>query len=331
MHTLTDAEFEFCVEAAIRAPSIHNTQPWLFLLGPDGIEVYADLSRRLPAIDPEGRAMHISLGAAVLNVRVALAYSGWHPDTRLLPDPKEVRHVATVSADEPRPVGLDDRELFVAIDRRHSNRGPFDDVPPPASDLDGLVAAARAESALLRFADPAQRDGLLNLARAAEARQRRDPAYRAELRRWTTDDPYREDGVPLEAVGPWSAGETMPVREFAPEREIPRRAAVRFELEPTVATLATHGDGPEQWLRAGQALQRVLLEATRRGLAASLFTQPLEDPELRDRLRDSEQLISAQVVLRVGYGRPAPASPRRPLEEVVAHSRPAPQRPPRLG
>ena len=76
MHPLTDTEFTFCVRAAIKAPSIHNTQPWLFLLGPDGIEVHSDLSRRLPAIDPTGRGMHISLGAAVFNLRVALAYRG---------------------------------------------------------------------------------------------------------------------------------------------------------------------------------------------------------------------------------------------------------------
>jgi nitroreductase len=335
MHTLTGIEFEACVAAAVKAPSIHNTQPWLFLAGPDAIEVHADLSRRLPAIDPTGRALHISLGAAVLNIRVALAGHGRHARTELLPDPRDTRHVATVGAGEPRPVGPDDRELLAAVDRRRSNRGPFDDTPPPAPDLDALVAAARQEGALLRVAEPAARDGLLNLARTAEARQRQNPAYRAELRRWTTDDPYREDGVPLEAVGPWSTTQDMPVRDFAPERDIPGRQAVRFEQQPTVATLATHGDGPEQWLAAGQALQRVLLEATRRGLVASLFTQPVEDPELRDLLRDSlrdgEPLTSVQVVLRVGYGPPAPASPRRPPKEVIAHTRPAPMRPPRLG
>jgi nitroreductase len=319
MHPLTEAELAACVEAATKAPSIHNSQPWLFLLRPDGIEVYADVSRRLPAIDPEGRALHISLGAAILNLRIAVARGGWHTHTHLLPDPDHPRHAATVVIGGPRRVDLDDRDLFIAIDRRHSNRGPFDDIPPPQSDLDDLVAAARAEGAELRFAEPAERDALLSLARTAEARQRQDPAYRAELRTWTTDDPYRSDGVPLEAVGPWSVMETMPVRDFAPERSVPGRQAARFELEPTVATLATHGDGPREWLRAGQALQRVLLDATRRGLAVSLFTQLLEDAELRDLLR--ERLTAVQVVLRVGYGRPAPASPRRPVEEVIVMER----------
>jgi len=320
MHPLTDAEIRVCVEAATKAPSIHNSQPWLFLISPDAVEIHADVSRRLPAVDPEGRALYISLGAALLNLRIALARSGWHTRTQLLPDPDNPRHAATVRIGGPRRVSLDDQELFVAVDRRHSNRGPFDDILPPQSDLDDLVAAARTEGAVLRFAEPAERDALLSLARTAEARQRQDPAYRAELRTWTTDDPYRSDGVPLEAVGPWSVMETVPVRDFALERQVPGRRAARFEMEPKVAALATHGDGPRHWLRAGEALQRVLLEATRRGLVVSLFTQLLEDKELRALLRDG--LTAVQVVLRVGYGRPAPASPRRPVEEVLVWARP---------
>ncbi|MGH3390680.1 MAG: Acg family FMN-binding oxidoreductase [Actinomadura sp.] len=329
MDSLSEQEVLTAVEAAIRAPSIHNTQPWLFLPSAEGIEVFADLSRRLAAIDPRGRAMHISLGAAVLNLRIALAYGGHIEQTRLLPDPDDPRHVATVRAVGYLSAGLDERELFVAIGRRRSNRGPFDDISPPGPDLDRLSGAADLEGATLHVADPADRDALLSLARTAEARRQRDSAYRAELIAWTTDDPYREDGVPLDAVGPWSEREAMPIRDFAPEREIPGRREVRFELEPVVGTLSVRGgDEPEQWLRAGQALQRVLLEATRCGLATSLFSQPLEDSELRDLLRDDEQCTSVQVVLRVGYAPPAPASPRRPPEEVIV--RPVPLRPPRL-
>lgn len=331
MGSLTEKEILTAIEAATRAPSVHNTQPWLFLPGAEGIEVHADLSRRLAAIDPQGRAMHISLGAAVLNLRIALANGGHSECTLLLPDPDDPRHVATVRAEGRRSVGLEERELFVAIGRRHSNRGPFDNIRPPGPDLERLAAAAELEGAMLHFADPAERDALLGLVRTAETRRRRDSAYRAELLAWTTDDPYREDGLPLEAVGPWSEMAAMPIRDFAPEREIPGRQTVRFEWEPVVATLSVHGgDGPKQWLRAGQALQRVLLEATRRGLAASLFSQLLEDPELLGLIRGGEHRMSVQMVLRVGYAPLAPASPRRSLEEVIVRGRPVPLKPPKL-
>lgn len=330
MEPLPESELLTCVEAAIKAPSIHNTQPWLFLPRPDGVEVYADVSRRLPAIDPHGRAMHISLGAAVLGLRLGMAALGHRPLSRLLPTASDHRHVATVTAAGPYAPTSDDLELFAAIARRRSNRHPFTDALPPRSAIERLENAASQEGAVLHFADAAECGALLSVARTADARQRSNPAYRAELRMWTTDDPYREDGVPLEAVGPLSEDGAFPIRDYALEREVPDRRFESFEPEPVVATLGTVGeDGPAEWLLAGQALQRVLLEATRLGLSAGLFTQPLEDPQLRGLLTDHSRLVTPQVVLRVGYGPPVPPNPRRPPEEVIVTSRPVPLRPPR--
>jgi nitroreductase len=320
-----------CVEAAVLAPSIHNSQPWQFLLLPDRVEVHSDPSRRLPAVDPQARAMHISLGAAVLNLRLAVEHSGWLTYTELLPNPHDRRHVATVRAVERRSPGRDDEELYEAIPQRRTNRSPFDDVQPPADALRALTAASAAEGAVLRFPDPDECEFMLYLARTADDRRRHDPAYRRELLNWTTDDPYRDDGIPLSAVGPWSEVGATLLRDLAPEREIPGRTAVRFEREPTVAVLTVQGqDEALQWLRAGQAMERVLLEATRRGLASSVFTTPLEDPEIRDALRRPSDPIT-YVAFRIGYGPPAPITPRRPVDEVVAFTRPVPLRPPHLG
>lgn len=328
MEPMTEKELLTCIDAAILAPSIHNTQPWLFLPVPGGIEVHADVSRRLAAIDPQGRAMCISLGAAILDLRVAVAALGYQPHVQLLPTPDDRRHVATVTVEGPRAANTDDLELFAAIARRRSNRHPFSDVRPPQTALDRLQEAASEEGAMLRYADSSKRDGLLSLARTADAHQRGNPAYRAELRLWTTDDPYREDGVPIEAVGPWPEAQAVPIRDYALERQIPERGQERFEREPIVATVSAIGpDEPEQWLCAGMALQRVLLEATRLGLSASLFTQPLEDPQLRTLLADPAAMITTHAVLRLGYGPPVPMTPRRPPDEVIVRSRPVPLRP----
>ncbi|WP_103939803.1 Acg family FMN-binding oxidoreductase [Thermomonospora echinospora] len=320
-----------CVDAAVQAPSIHNSQPWQFLLVPGGVEVHSDPSRRLPAVDPQGRSMHISLGAAVLNLRLAVRYLGRREHTELLPDPRDRRHVATVRAGERYTPGGDDEELYEAIPHRRSNRSPFEDVPPPPGALEPLITAAAAEGAELRFLDQDESDFLLYLALMADERRRESPAYRRELYNWVTDDPYRDDGIPLAAVGPWTEGGPVSLRDLAPDREVPGRASVRLEREPTVAVLTVRGeDAPPQWLRAGQAMQRVWLDATRRGLAVSVFTTPLEDPELRDALRRPSDPIT-YVAFRLGYAPPAAATPRRPVDEVIAYTRPVPIRPPHLG
>jgi nitroreductase len=281
----------------------------------DGVEVYADVTRRLPAVDPRGRAMHISVGAAILNLRLAIRHSGRWAALALLPDPSQPLHVATVRLGGPCPVEEDDRTLYAAIARRRSNRGPFEDRVPAEVELAALESAAREEDAVLGIADARGRDTVLSLARTAAHRMREQFAYRDELRRWTTDDPYRDDGVSIETVGPLSERTALPLRDFAADREIPDRLTVEFEREPTLATLWTSADTPRDWLVAGAALERVMLEATRRGIETCLITQPLEDPSLRDLLAD-EGLIP-QAVVRIGYGPPAPPSNRRPVDEIL--------------
>ena len=65
------------VRGAVRAPSSHNTQPWLFrLVGDDALELYADRTRALPVVDPRDRELTISCGAALFHVRAALRGPG---------------------------------------------------------------------------------------------------------------------------------------------------------------------------------------------------------------------------------------------------------------
>src|SRR5690348_4913812 len=61
----------FVVEAAVYAPSLHNTQPWWFSTGDRELSVHADVERRLAVADPDGREMMISCGAALFTARVA--------------------------------------------------------------------------------------------------------------------------------------------------------------------------------------------------------------------------------------------------------------------
>jgi hypothetical protein len=64
----------FAVGYAILAPSSHNTQPWRFIVNGDELLVCADRNRSLPHIDPFDRELIISCGAALFNMRVALAH-----------------------------------------------------------------------------------------------------------------------------------------------------------------------------------------------------------------------------------------------------------------
>lgn len=306
-----------CVRAATAAPSLHNSQPWLFRIGDGEVDVYADRGRQLDVLDPAGRELFVSVGAAVFTLRLAIRHEGHLPELSLLPDAAEPDLIARVKVGrraEPTP-GVE--TLAAAIAHRHTNRWPFAPSVVPADAIEQLTDAARFEEATLTVADAVSRNAILGLSQAAERNLRAMGGYRAELAQWTLPRAGRRDGVPPSATGPWDALETMPIRDFGLLQPHLHRATETFEPYPTIMVLATAGDSARDWVRAGQALQRVLLTATRLHLATTPISQPIEIPVIREMLTNTRNGTWAQMILRVGYGRPAAATPRRPLAEVL--------------
>ncbi|WP_239082759.1 Acg family FMN-binding oxidoreductase [Actinoplanes teichomyceticus] len=314
------AVLESCVRAATAAPSLHNSQPWLFRIGADSVEVYADQSRRLDVLDPAGRELMISVGAAVLTLRLSLRAAGHLPHLEVFPDPQQPELAARVTCAGPATVTAAVERLAAAIGHRHTNRYPFSRAAVPADAIEHMIDAAATEHARLTLANPVSRNAIIALSQAAGRRQRATGGYRAELARWTTHRIPRRDGVPPSVIGPWDAMEMLPLRDFGLLQPQLSRPTEAFEPYPSVMVLATRGDDRAAWLAAGQALQRVLLTATWLNLATTPISQAVEVPGIREQLTDTGAGLWAQIILRVGYGRPATATPRRRLEEVLLPS-----------
>ena len=303
--------------AAALAPSMHNTQPWRFEVGPTSVRVYRDLERWLRVGDPNKSALYMSLGAAVLNLRVAAAELGRLPHVAMLPDPNVPDLVARLELATGLGADAELATLFPYLARRRTSRMPFSDRRIPDSVVRELTRAARCEGALLRLErDPGRVRRLLGLAAEGSTDELFDLEALVERAHWVGGD-RAADGVPAYALGPVPVDRSAVVRDLAVRQVDRERATARFERHPVLAVLSVRRDDKLGWLNAGQALQRVLLSAARSGLSASFMSQALSSGEHRWLVHEpSDGQMYPQMLMRLGYGRLPDPTPRRPLEDL---------------
>lgn len=324
---LSSAEVSQAIATAARAPSVHNTQPWLFRVSGSTIELLADRRRQLRKLDPAGRELIISCGAALFGLRLGFRQLGLIPQAQLLPDPADDRVLARVWATGRAAPTRTEAELAAALPHRHTHRGPFSPGEVSWRLLAALAADAAAEGSQLRLVTgPAEMAGLARLVTEAASIQRGDDSIAAEQRTWVRPPgSTARDGVPARATARWQAAgrPAAPAREGGqprlPVRDFGRTAGDEAGgAEPSAtAVLVTRADTVADWLRAGQGLHRLLLRAATRWVFASLQTQPIESRLHRDQVRSLLGLAGQpQMLMQFGRSNSAAATPRRPHGDI---------------
>lgn len=304
------------IEAATRAPSSHNTQPWLFRPRGREIDLLADRTRALPANDPDDRELTISCGCALFNLRVAAAAAGLAARVELLPDAADADLLARVLL-EPASAPAPEAALMAQMGKRCTYRARFAATAIEPEALRSMTDAVLREGASLTVLDTAdRRRAAAMLVAEGDAVQWADPRWRRELAAWMHPR-RRGDGLSVPALAIPVA--QLVVRTLDMGRAIAAKDRQLADESPVLVVVTTEDDNPRDWLIAGQALQRMLLVGVQRGLQASYLNQPVQVAALRSQL---EQLTGrpgrAQVVLRIGRPTVAlPSAPRRPLAEVV--------------
>lgn len=304
---------EAALAVAVRAPSIHNTQPWRWRLDGAGLALLADRTRQLAVADPDGHSLLLSCGAALHLTELALRGAGWQVETTVLPDPGSPDTLAVFRATAPEEPDEYTRRALEAAARRRSDRRPFATRQVAADTMEDLQAAASDGWSRIDF--PMREDQRVDLAVAvswADRIERDDQAYLDEMNRWVHDPEVHAlvDGVPVDAIPHVPADHPrradVPLRDF--EVGLTGRQMIERDVDekPLIAVVLTDFDNAVDHLRAGQAMMRLMIEAELRGLSTCPLSQAVDFAEFRSRVQRVMGWVGyPQMMLRVGY----PSSP----------------------
>ncbi|MCE9649575.1 MAG: hypothetical protein K8R18_08135 [Parvibaculum sp.] len=338
------------VAAGILSSSPHNTQPWIFHVSADRIELYADTSRNLGAFDPYLREMHIGLGCAVETMVHAAGPNGYRvaveaPTGNLLTlTDRKTPVLAAALALSPLSSPAEEDSLYQAIPMRHTNRHPYDRAR-------GLPPSAKAI-----MADVAEEEGIqLYLFEDGQARTQFDEAVVAATEEIITDHEMVEassawmressadvlkyrDGLNFDTAGlaPWLtlAAKLLPSlpAEEGHKAWLDQTRNSQLPSAPLTGFIAVRDRYDRaQSLAVGRVWARMQLTATALGFSMQPVNQPIETVD-RERQLGKESKSEARLTeitgdaawqptfaFRAGFPTTTCAiSPRRPLKSVVA-------------
>jgi len=332
---------EGLVDAAILSSNAHNAQPWLFKLGKSSIDIKADTSRNLGAVDPNLRELYISIGCALENLTLAAKAKGFSPKTTYFPNKQDRLHIVTVDLSPASPLPS---ELYDAIPKRHMNRGPYDKnrlISPEIIKEFTSLNTDSSEVKLYLFDDPQDK---LNIGQAmieatevliADKEQIDvDPKWMRQS--WQDIETYK-DGITTDAQGLSTLYRILAkmIPPMSPEQN--NAFWLKTLKEKHVGTAAAFGfiAVPDlmnylQVVKAGQLWQRLHLWATAHGLGMQIMNQLSErrdrelvlnlTPQFGDRLGEILKTSQAHSIISFRMGYPtleALPSPRRPISDVV--------------
>lgn len=304
---------------ASRAPSVHNTQPWLWRVGDESLHLYADRARHLVHTDPDQRDLLLSCGAALHHAVVGLAALGWQSRITRLPNPADPNHLASIRVLPQEPSELD-VVLAAAIPRRRTDRRVYSYWPVPRADIATIGMRVARMGVQMRRVDLST--DVKAIVAEAVWKHVHDGDYLGELTMWSGRYASKA-GVPARNTPNSDPAAALPSRLFAGAAlDQPPNASAEHD-HAVVLALGTGADDPVSRLRVGEATSIALLTSTALGLSSCPVTEPLEIAETRDAIRSEVfgGVEYPQMMLRVGWAPvgadPLPSTPRRPIEDVV--------------
>ncbi|NDV68891.1 nitroreductase [Dysgonomonas sp. 25] len=316
-----NADHLFMVGEAIKAPSGHNTQPWLFRISDDAIQILPNYDKSLPVVDPDNRELFISLGCAAENLRIAASHKGYAAALDISEE-----GIITVNLTKDASVEVD--SLFWQIAVRQTNRSIYNGQMVSADTINLLkrVFDESPVNAYFYEKGTAEFDSIANYVVMGNVLQMQDKAFKKELRSWMRFNKKHQDemndGLSYAVFGAPNLPKFIvkPILSKAVNEKSQNKGdKKKIASSSHFVLLTTASNTCEEWIKLGIILERFLLKSTRLGIIHAYMNQPNEVSHLSAAMAETLNISDEHptILLRIGYGEKMPYSKRMPVEKVI--------------
>lgn len=319
------ADYLFMIEQATKAPSGHNTQPWLFRICEDSIEIHPDNRKTLHVVDRNRREMFVSLGCATENLCIAAESIGYASKVNV--SEEGVISIKLHPTDHQKKSSLSGQ-----IAERQTNRSIYNGKQIPEEVIRELLTLEREEYIGIYCwqKQSIEFNKIRDYVLVGNKIQMSDSHFKNELKSWMRfnkrDEQQTLDGLSYAVFGApnlpkWvsrlimGACLTPGMQNKSDEKKV--------NSSSHVVLFTVKNDSIPEWIQLGRALEHFLLKTTEAGIATAFINQPCELKVLAEQMQyevihktGKEKRIPV-VLLRMGYAKPMPYSPRKKRNEVI--------------
>lgn len=315
----------FVLNFVVRAPSTHNSQPWLFRINGENLEIYADWKKKLPYGDKDGRDLAISVGACIEHAIIATKYFGMfkevHVNHDITPDTQNPFAVIALHTSE----GVDDtfHESILAITSRFNARGPFKPRSVSADLLRKVESTTEEGVQLSILTEKEKMQTFASLTGEGMRSAHDDKNFRGEIASWLRSNySQRKDGIPgyaMLAGGLLSLCLPLIIKHFNMGSLLAKLNKKSITSSSGVLVFSS-SDTPLAWVKVGMLFARVSLMLNSKGVYSSIYVASIEMPSTREKLEHFLS-VNASPQFACSFGYPEimlPPTPRfEPRERVL--------------
>ncbi len=303
------------IEQATKAPSGHNTQPWLFKVVDDVIEIHPDFTKALLVVDPNNRELFISLGCATENLCITAKHLGYETSVSVIENPTVIRIHLKPSKE------LKDTSLFEQINVRQTNRRVYNGRLISDKEIKELKSLVFSDNIAVHFYKKGSYsfDTISEFIYRGNTAQMKNEKFKTELKDWIRyngrDTRESRNGLSYAVFGAPNLPRFIAkpiVSQSINEKSQNKEDKKKIKSSSHFVLFTTKNNSIEEWIELGRVLEQFLLCLTSKGIIHAYANQPNEEESLSRELALELEIPDeyTAILIRVGYGKSMPYSLR---------------------